>query len=74
MFEATLTRPIMSLARFIGLRKGKKAPHRGPLPTWINDAQLSEQLLKDTGLSAEDLGGHTSCDETKPSFMQQHFW
>ena len=63
-----------TLAAFLGLRGSNKAIRRGPMPKWINDPQLSAQLLKDTGLSADDLGGQPQFDQTKPFFMQTNYW
>ncbi|MDU8914075.1 hypothetical protein [Aestuariicoccus sp. MJ-SS9] len=74
MFTATLSRPIASIAKLFVTRSATNAPSRGPLPSWINDRQLSEQLLKDTGLSPEDLSGSPSYDDRKPFFMQSNFW
>ena len=65
---------MISLAQAFGVRRAKKTAPEGPLPRWINDPQLAEQLLKDTGLSVEDLGGRPSYEETKPFFMQQTLW
>lgn len=46
----------------------------GPLPRWVDDPQLSRQLLKDTGLSYEDLTGQTRYDDKLPFFMQPGRW
>ncbi|OSQ43027.1 hypothetical protein [Marivita geojedonensis] len=73
MFATTLSRSIFSIAKLVGIRSATKATPRGPLPSWINDRQLSEQLLKDTGLSPEDLGGSPTYDDRKPFFMQSNF-
>lgn len=73
MFAINLTRPLASLVQIFGVRRQEKAAPRGPLPTWINDRELSEQLLKDTGLSVEDLAGCPSYDAKKPFFMQQNW-
>ncbi|MEZ5731717.1 MAG: hypothetical protein R3D97_05255 [Paracoccaceae bacterium] len=62
----------MSLAEALGLwHKGKSSSRRGPSPNWLGDPQLSAHLLRDTGLSPEDLGGVPVYDQTKPFFMQQ---
>ena len=73
MFAINLSRPFVSFTHIFGVRRREKTAPRGPLPTWINDRELSEQLLKDTGLSAEDLTGRPSYDAKKPFFMQQHY-
>lgn len=74
MFAANLTRPVFSLLGIFHLRATKTAPQRGTPPTWINDAQLSRQLLKDTGLTPETFGSRPAFDDKKPFFMQQSFW
>lgn len=74
MFAATLTRLAISLPEFFRVRTTKNCQRRGPMPTWLNDPQLSEQLLKDTGLVPEDLVGHTTYDDSKPFFLQQNYW
>lgn len=74
MFAAALNRFTMSLSLFTYRRVSRNAPKRAALPTWIDDPQLSEQLLNDTGLSPEDLGGRPVYDEKKPFFMQQNYW
>lgn len=74
MFAATLNRLAISLPEILRFLATKETSRRGPLPTWINDPQLSEQLLKDTGLTLQDLGGHPVHDDKKPFFMQQNCW
>lgn len=74
MFATALSRPVLFLASICSGRRAKTPPARGPMPTWLNDRELSKQLLKDTGLSPEDLGGSPSYDDQKPFFMQQNFW
>lgn len=74
MFAATLTRLAISLPEILRVRATKDRQRRGPMPTWLNDPQLSEQLLKDTGLAPEDLVGHKTYDESKPFFLQQNYW
>lgn len=74
MFDATLFRLRISLPEFLRVRATKKIPPRAPMPGWINDPQLSEQLLKDTGLAPDDLSGRCTYDETKPFFMQRNYW
>ena len=74
MFATTLNRFAISLPTFLRGRAARKSPQEGPLPTWINDPQLSEQLLKDTGLTPDDLGLDRSYDSKKPFFMQQNYW
>lgn len=74
MFAATLNRLTISIPDILGVGTTKKARPRGPLPTWINDRQLAEQLLKDTGLTPDDLGGGPAYDGEKPFFMQQNYW
>lgn len=74
MFAATLNRLATSLPTVLRAHTTRTIPKEGPLPTWINDPQLSEQLLKDTGLAPEDLGLERSYDSTKPFFMQQNYW
>lgn len=51
-----------------------KAERMGPMPQWLNDRDLSSQLLKDTGLSREELGLPSSYDAKKPFFMQRNYW
>ena len=74
MFEATLTRLVISLPEALQTLTKKDPRRHGPLPTWIEDPQLSKKLLKDTGLTPEDLIGSASYDEKKPFFMQQNYW
>ncbi len=74
MFAAIFTRPAFSFMQVFRVRKAKKPHPKGPLPSWINDPQLSEQLLKDTGLTIEDLGGRPTYDKKLPFFMQQNQW
>lgn len=74
MFEATLTRLVISLPEALGALTAKEPKRHGPLPTWIEDPQLSKKLLNDTGLTQEDLVGSASYDERKPFFMQQNYW
>ena len=74
MFAATLNRFAISLSSISRACAAKTFPQKGPLPTWINDPQLSEQLLKDTGLAPDDLGIARSYDDKKPFFMQQNYW
>ena len=74
MFTTTLNRFAIALPEILRLGATKKSERRGPLPNWIKDPQLSEQLLRDTGLTAEDLGVHKAYDEKKPFFLQQNYW
>lgn len=74
MFTPTLNRLEMSFSQFLRVFAAKKAPNRGPMPTWINDPKLAKQLLNDTGLTPDDLGGSSAYDEAKPFFMQQNYW
>ena len=74
MFEATLNRLEITISEILRFRAAKKAPNRGPMPSWINDPNLAEQLLKDTGLTPDDLCGSSAYDETQPFFMQQNYW
>ena len=74
MFAATLSRSFASFTQILGVRSVAKTSPQGPLPSWINDRQMAEQLLKDTGLTPEDLCGSPSYDDQKPFFMQQNYW
>ena len=74
MFAATLNRLAISLPSLLRFRTVEKSLRQGPMPTWINDPQLSEQLLKDTGLAPDDLGMDRACETKKPSFMQHSSW
>lgn len=74
MFTATLNRLAISLPKVFRFRATKRSERRGPLPTWIKDRQLSEQLLRDTGLTPEDLGVHKAYDAKKAFFLQQDYW
>ena len=74
MFASTLNRFTISSPSIIRARSTKQPVHQGPLPSWINDPQLSEQLLKDTGLAPDDLSLDRSYDSKKPLFMQQNYW
>ena len=74
MFEATLTRIAVSLPEALRVRATRKSRRHGPLPTWIGDPQLSEQLLKDTGLTPNDLRGCSSHDERTAFLAQQNYW
>ena len=74
MFAASFTRPTTLFAAIFGVHRTKTAQPRGPMPSWIDDPRLSEQLLRDTGLAREDLGGRPAYDDAKPFFMQRNFW
>ena len=74
MFVTTLNRLAISLPNIFPIRAAKSTPQTGPLPSWIGDPQLSEQLLKDTGLAPEDLGADRAYDDKKPFFMQRNYW
>lgn len=74
MFAATLSRPAFAIARIFAPRRATTAPRLGPMPTWLSDPKLSEHLLRDTGLTPEDLGGQPTYDAAKPFFMQRNFW
>lgn len=74
MFVTTLNRLAISLPNIFPIRAAERTPQTGPLPSWIGDPQLSEQLLKDTGLAPEDLGGDRAYDDKKPFFMQRNYW
>ncbi|WP_020041278.1 hypothetical protein [Salipiger mucosus] len=72
MITATWTRPaIFRIFHLIGLRGRTTPPRCGPMPHWINDPQMSEQLLNDTGLSAEDLGFAEAITKPRPSSCSQ---
>ena len=45
-----------------------------PTPRWIDDPEMSRQLLHDTGLQYEDLTGQRRYDEKLPFFMQHRPW
>ncbi len=74
MFAATLNRLAISPLEIVCIREGKKATHRGALPTWIRDPMLSEQLLKDTGLTSEELGEHSTGADSKRILSQLSCW
>ena len=74
MFAASLSRPIASLAQIFARPSTKPTQPQGPMPSWLSDQKMSEQLLKDTGLTPEDLGVRPSYDANKPFFMQQTLW
>ena len=74
MFTSALNRLAISLPNVLRLQATRKSRRRGPMPTWIDDPQLSEQLLRDTGLAPEDLGGSKTYDEKQPFFLQKNYW
>ncbi len=74
MFTTTLNCLVTALPVMLRLGAPRKSERHGPLPTWSNDPQLSEQLLRDTGLTVEDLGVHKARDEKKSFFQQQNYW
>lgn len=64
-------RSVALLKRVANLQKIQGARPKGPLPRWLDDPQLTEQLLKDTGLTIEDLLDRPLYDEDLPFFMQR---
>jgi len=74
MFAATRIRLETSISEILRFFAAKKPSNRGPMPTWINDPQLAEKLLKDTGLTPEDLGGRAARNGRAPTLTQQNFW
>lgn len=71
MTATRLFRPASFLSRLLHpLRPDRALPEGGP-PKWIGDRHLAGQLLKDTGLSLEDLEGRPTYDESLPFFMQR---
>ena len=74
MFATTLNRLAFSLPAIFGASTSRKTRQPGPLPKWIDDPQLSKQLLNDTGLSADDLGGRKVSNEHVPSITPQNYW
>ena len=74
MFATTLSRFAIALPHVLRIGAKKSVARQGKLPTWVDDPQLSEQLLKDTRLTLEELGVRPVYDDKKPFFMQQNFW
>lgn len=74
MFAHTLNRLAISLPNTLRVGMRDKASQHGPMPTWTGDRFLSEQLLKDTGLTMEDLGGRSSVVDQTPKLSQQNYW
>lgn len=62
---------LTSFRRAASLPTMQGARSKGPLPNWLDDPQLSKQLLKDTGLTIEDLCDRPLYDEDLPFFMQR---
>lgn len=73
MTTQTMTRSILTALRLTRPARPRKTPE-GPAPKWLDDPDMARQLLKDTGLSREDLTGRPSHDPDLPFFMQRDFW
>lgn len=74
MITETIFQPFLAFSHMFGSRPVRKEDKKGPLPSWNNDIQLGRQLMKDTGLSPEDLSCSPSWDQKLPFFMQQRKW
>lgn len=73
MTATSLFRPLLPLTRFLqgGAQVNRSSETRTSLR--LDDRQLAEQLMKDTGRAPEDLVGRPAYDETLPFFMQRNF-
>ena len=74
MLTADLTRLANSFPEFLRARASKQNPRQRPMPTWIDDPELSRHLLKDTGLTPEDLGRGHAYNEAKSILTKQNYW
>ena len=73
MFAATLNRLTISMPASLGFRAAKRASQAGPMPTWINDPQLREKILYDTGLTLEDFNARPAQDIKTPLSLKRHY-
>ena len=73
MFATQTNRPASFLAWIATAIASRKPAPKGPMPKWLHDKQLGEQLYRDTGLSPEDLLGRPSHAKKLPFFMQNTY-